>query len=109
MGERVERFSIGLAQHSLQRLGVLGVIIRLVTIASRSIARWGYVHERHLWYALDLTAVQTPAALPDGFELFRAGPDDHTRLEELKTVGGHEASERYAAGAELWLVREGAR
>ena len=95
------------ARRGLRRFGVAGSIRRLASSAGASLSRALYVHERHVWYALDLTAPVSQAACSSGFDLVQATVDDVALLEELPTIGVSEARERQAAGAVLWLVREG--
>ena len=96
------------AQRGIRRFGVAGSVKRIASLTGHSLARTLYVRERHIWYALNLTAPVSQAICPPGFALALAAADDVALLEELPTIGAHEARERRAAGADLWLVREGA-
>jgi L-amino acid N-acyltransferase YncA len=95
------------AHRGIRRFGVAGSIRRIASLMGHSLARAFYVRERHLWYALMLTAPLAQTVCPPGFTLAPAGVEDVALLEELPTIGAHEARERLAAGAELWLLREG--
>ena len=97
------------ARRGIRRFGVAGSLKRLAAHAGQSLTRALYVRERHIWYVLSLTAVLPQINLPPGFAVALAAADDVALLEELPTIGAHEARERRAAGAELWLVREGTR
>ncbi|MBI3491891.1 MAG: GNAT family N-acetyltransferase [Acidobacteria bacterium] len=97
------------AQRSVRRYGFAGTATRVVALAGRSISHALYLQERHVWYALDLTAPRASVDLPDGYALSRARAADLPLLEQLPTIGGHEAAQRHRAGADLWLVRAGER
>lgn len=97
------------ARRGVRRFGVGGSTKRIVSLIGHSLARALYVRERHVWYVLSLTALVPQLSLPPGFALSLATADEVALLEELPTIGAHEARERRAAGADLWLVREGAR
>jgi GNAT superfamily N-acetyltransferase len=96
------------AHRALRRFGVGGAARKLTSLAGRSLSRLVHVRERHFWYALDLTAPLSQLVCPPGFDLLQATADDLALLEELPTIGAYEARERRAAGADLWLMREGA-
>lgn len=94
-------------RRGLRRFGIVGSIQRLASSAGHSLSRAVYLRERHVWYALDLTAPVSQAVCPPGFDLVQASVDDVALLEQLPTIGVYEARVRQASGAVLWLVREG--
>ena len=67
----------------------------------------------YVWYALDLHGERPRRGLDDALRLFRAGPGDVGRYVQLpsapQVMGPNEelAAERFAEGAELWMVSEG--
>ena len=65
------------------------------------------MRERHIWYALDLAGELPRVELLPGFQLIHARHADLPMLEQLKTVGRHEATQRLDGGADLWLMRDG--
>jgi L-amino acid N-acyltransferase YncA len=95
------------ARRGVRRFGVTGIATRAATLAGRSISRTLYLQERHIWYALDLTAARPRPELPGGFTLHQASDADRPLLEQLPTIGGLEAAQRSRDGADLWLVQQG--
>ena len=95
------------ARRGIRRFGVTGSVRKLAAIASHRLVRTLYLRERHIWYTLSLTAPLSHTPCPAGFDIARATVTDVALLEELPTIGAHEARERLTAGAELWLMREG--
>lgn len=94
--ERVER--------GVRRFGIAASLARVASLAWTAACRACYLRERHLWYTLDLRIARPAAVMPGGFELRRAGPADIALLQDLPTIGLHEAQARHRAGADLWLV-----
>ncbi len=99
--EAVARIRRGLRRHGL------GGSIRL---AVALLARLAYLEESHVWYLLDVGGELPRIALPPGMEIVRAREEeDLALLDQLPTVSRREARRRLAGGADLWLVRDGAR
>jgi GNAT superfamily N-acetyltransferase len=66
-----------------------------------------YFEDTHVWYVLDLTREVPSVPLAAGLELHRARQEDLPDLQKLPTIGPRRAERFFAAGSELWLVREG--
>jgi L-amino acid N-acyltransferase YncA len=98
----------GRVGRGLRRFDVGGSVRRLASLGRDTLARSLYLRERHLWYVLRLDAPVSRNTCPPGFDLTRAVGDDVALLETLPTIGVPEARRRCAAGADLWLMREGA-
>src|SRR5258706_5887545 len=96
-------------QRAVSRHGVRSAVQRVLMITRRTIGRSLYLHERHVWYLLDLAHDRFRLALPKRFTLVRADEAELPFLYQLPTVGLHEAQRRLAAGADLWLVLDGER
>lgn len=95
-------------QRNVRRYGFAGSLRRTMVSACRAMARMPYLRECHVWYRMDLTGARPRIELPAGFELVHARTHDLPLLEQLETIGLSEAKRRLAAGADLWIVREGA-
>jgi L-amino acid N-acyltransferase YncA len=93
----------GLAQDALLRYGPSGCMKKAIS----SVCRLAYMRQNHFWYKLDLLAKGRPLyGLWRGLRLIRAGEHDVPLLEQLQTVGQHEARNRLHLGADLWIVRK---
>ncbi len=66
-----------------------------------------YLHERHIWYRLDLASPRRVIDLPGGFTLVRGKPEDVAFLEQFEAISVVEARQRLDAGAAFWMVRHG--
>lgn len=95
--------------HSVRRHGFVGCLHRFMFLTVKSIRRRSSVHERHLWYWLDLTVERRQLVMPGGMELVRGGLQDLPLLAQLKRMGMFEAEWRLSDGAELWIAKEGAQ
>ena len=93
-------------ERGLRRHGLMGSMRRALSLTRQAVERLPYMHERHVWYRLDLKAPRPHIGLPAGIELVRAELADLGLLEQLETIGFVEARMRLAAGAELWIAHE---
>jgi L-amino acid N-acyltransferase YncA len=91
---------------SLRAHGVRGVAKRVA---------WPWIihvrlHERHIWYELDLRAAHPPCHLPGGFESRRADESDLPNVADLPDAAPVSRMRRLRdKGHDLWLVeRDGA-
>ena len=92
----------------LRREGMAG-LARRVPRAVEQVAPLVLAREEHIWYELELTPGRPVQPLPSGLELVKAQEPDFELLRELPTSGPDQARLRRAAGADLWIVREGDR
>jgi GNAT superfamily N-acetyltransferase len=90
--ETVTRIRRGIARH-----GVLGAV-----------RRGPYLHERPIWYRLDVGVDRPVRPLAEGLRLRRATVDDVPAIpEELFHVRPESALERFdVPGTELWIVED---
>lgn len=95
-----------LLERGLRRHGLMGGMRRALLLTRQAAERLPYMHERHVWYRLDLKAQRPHIDLPAGIELKRADVADLGLLEQLETIGFVEARRRLAMGAELWIAHE---
>lgn len=93
---------------AVRRHGVVGSLVHALEHAKHQASRIPYLRERHVWYRLDLPFTAAPPPLPQGMYLQHAGHDELPLLQPLDTVGRFEAECRLSAGADLWMVRDGA-
>lgn len=91
---------------TMQRRPVVASLVHALENAKQQASRIPYLHERHVWYRLDLPRTAAPPPLPEGMYLQHAGRDELPLLRPLETVGQFEAQCRLSAGADLWLVRD---
>ena len=70
-----------------------------------------YLHlaEQHVWYERRLDGGHADVEWPEGLRLVAGTADDLPALDELDTVDAVEAAQRLGAGAQWWLVYDGAR
>lgn len=95
-------------RRAVRRYGLGGCIRRATMWACRAAGRALYLRERHVWYRLDLASARPRFGFHRKFELVRASRNELPLLEQLETVGLPEAERRFASGAELWIVKDGA-
>lgn len=93
---------------ALHRRGMMTSLRHAFENARHQASRIPYLRERHVWYRLDLPYTASPPPLPEGIYLQQAGRDELPLLKQLETVGRFEAECRISAGADLWIVRDGA-
>lgn len=65
-----------------------------------------WLHEAHIWYAVELDAPRARPPLPSGFRLLRATRADLPLLERLADANVPQAHDRMDDGADLWFVVE---
>lgn len=94
-------------QSSVRRHGVSGTFRRAMAASGRMARRLPYLHERHVWYRLDLERGWPQRELPPGFEIVRGGAGELPFLKQLETVGYIEGLRRIESGADFWLIRNG--
>lgn len=97
--------AVGRIRRGLRRHGFVGSL----RLAGALLTRLAYLRESHVWYLLALAGDRSWIPLPAGMEAGRATDAELGLLAELPTVSLREARRRVAAGAEPWLVRDGAR
>jgi len=100
--EAIERIERGLRRH-----GLCGSVRLVASLAGKLAGRLLYLHQRHIWYELDLDRERPLIALPPELELVRGSMDDLPLLEQLPTISLIEARRRLASGAEPRILRKG--
>ena len=70
-----------------------------------------HVHlaEQHVWYERRLDGGHPEVEWPEGLRLVAGTPADLPALDDLDTVDAVEAAQRLDAGAQWWLVYDGAQ
>ncbi len=91
------------------RHGFTGCLVLAASTIVRSLFRVLYQHERHVWYAAATSAIRAERPLSTGLVLQRAGQEHLDLLSQLNLCGRSAAARFLAAGANLWIVREGER
>jgi GNAT superfamily N-acetyltransferase len=98
----------GTAIRGVRRRGVGCVAYELRKRAAWAITRTTYARQDHVWYWCGLGAGQPEAALPDGFTVRRAAPDELDVVERLGVTGLDEARRRYDEAGSFWVASSGA-
>jgi L-amino acid N-acyltransferase YncA len=91
------------------RHGITGCLIISACGIARYLFKVLYQHERHVWYAAASLAIRAERPLEAGLKLQRAGSEHLDLLSQLNLCGRSAAARFLAAGANLWIVREGER